>query len=102
VITLADIICAVEDEPIDVRQPSTSLVQDMTQKLWDTMNAKVLDFAGTVTLKSLVLDQLAMGAKIEGTPPVKRGMLKRPDRSFDRPNGPNSVFELSRTPWVHG
>jgi Rrf2 family iron-sulfur cluster assembly transcriptional regulator len=101
-ITLADIICAVEDEPIKVKQPNASIVQDMTQKLWDTMNTKVLDFAKTITLKSLVLDQLAMGVKIEQSPPAKRGMLRKPDQLFARPNGPNSVFDLSRTPWVNG
>jgi Rrf2 family iron-sulfur cluster assembly transcriptional regulator len=101
-ITLADIICAVEDEPIKVRHPNASIVLDMTQKLWDTMNSKVLDFANTVTLKSLVLDQLAMGVKIEQAPPAKRGMLKKPDQLFAHPNGPNSVFALSRTPWIQG
>ncbi len=101
-ITLADIICAVEDAPIKVREPNASIVQDMTQKLWDTLDAKVLEFAHTVTLKSLVLDQLAMGAKIEQIPSVKRGMLRKPDQLFAHPNGPNSVFALSRTPWVHG
>jgi Rrf2 family iron-sulfur cluster assembly transcriptional regulator len=101
-ITLADIICAVEDESMSVRQPNASIVQDMTQKLWDTMNTKVLDFANTVTLKRLVLDQLAMGVKIEQTPLAKRGMLKKPDQLFAHPNGPNSVFALSRTPWIHG
>ena len=101
-ITVAAIICAVEDESIKVRQPSASIVQDMTQKLWDTMDAKVLEFAHTVTLKSLVLDQLAMGVKIEQNAPVKRGMLKKPDQLFAHPNGPNSVFALSRSPWVHG
>jgi Rrf2 family iron-sulfur cluster assembly transcriptional regulator len=101
-ITLADIICAVEDAPTKVEQSDASNMQHMTQKLWDAMYSKVLDFAHTVTLKSLVLDQLAMGAKIEQNLHANRGMLRKPDQHYVHPNGPNSVFDLGRTSQIYG
>lgn len=96
-ITVADIICAVEDAPPKAIQPDTSPVQDMTQDLWDAMNVKVLNFMQSVTLKSLVLDQLAMGVKIELKPAPNRGVFKKPVQQTIHPNVPNSVFALGRT-----
>ncbi|OQW86430.1 MAG: DNA-binding protein [Rhodoferax ferrireducens] len=96
-ITVADIICAVEDEPPKAKQPDASSVQDMTQDLWDAMNAKVLNFTQSVTLKSLVLDHLAKGVAIVQKPSPNRGVFKRPVQQFLLPNVPNSVFAQGRT-----
>lgn len=96
-ITVADIIAAVEDAPPKENQQDASLAQDMTQDLWDAMNAKVLDFTQSVTLKSLALDQLAKGVKIELKPAPNRGVFKIAVRQPVRPNVPNSVFALGRT-----
>lgn len=96
-ITVADIICAVEDATPKTKQPDTSPLQDMTHNLWDAMNAKVLDFAHSVTLKSLVLHQLAMGVKVEKKPAPNRGVFKKPVEPSLRPNAPNSVFALGQT-----
>ena len=96
-ITVADILCAVEDEPSKTTQPNASTAQDTTQDLWDAMNAKVLNFTQSVTLKSLVLDQLALGVKIEQKPPSNRGVFKKPVQQSIQPNVPNSVFALGRT-----
>lgn len=96
-ITVADIICAVEATPSKAKQPEASPLQDMTHDLWDRMNAKVLDFAHSVTLKSLVLDQLAMGERVEQKPSSNRGVFKKPPPLTIRPNVPNSVFALGRT-----
>jgi Rrf2 family iron-sulfur cluster assembly transcriptional regulator len=101
-ITVADIICAIEDAPPKAKKPDTTPLQDMTHDLWDIMNAKVLDFAHSVTLKSLVLDQLAMGAKIEPKPAPNRGVFKKPVQLSMRPNVPNSVFALGRTALLRG
>lgn len=95
-ITVADIICAVEDAPPKEKQPEGSTVQDLTQELWDTMNAKVFDFTHAVTLKSLVLEQLATGIKIEQKAPPNRGVFKKPVHLSVCPNVPNSVFALGR------
>ena len=101
-ITVADIICAVEDEPPTAKQPNASSVQDMTQDLWDAMNAKMLKFTQSVTLKSLVLDQLAMGVEIAQKPVSNRGVFKKPVQQITQPNVPNSVFQLGQTSRVAG
>jgi Rrf2 family iron-sulfur cluster assembly transcriptional regulator len=95
-ITVADIICAVEGAPLNATQSDALPAQDMTQDLWDAMNAKVLDFTQSVTLKSLVLDQLALGVKIEQKALLNRGVFKKPVQQSARPNVPNSVFALGR------
>ncbi|MDP1998319.1 MAG: Rrf2 family transcriptional regulator [Rhodoferax sp.] len=96
-ITVADIIFAVEDEPTKENNQNTSLAQDTTQDLWDAMNAKVLDFTRSVTLKSLALDQSARGSKIEPKPDLNRGVFAIAVQQPVRPNVPNSVFALGRT-----
>jgi len=102
-ITVADILCAVEDEPSKIRPQNASSVQDLTQDLWDAMNAKVLNLTQSVTLKSLVLDQLAMGVKIEPKNPVEnRGVFKRPVQQSILPNVPNSVFALGQASRANG
>jgi Rrf2 family iron-sulfur cluster assembly transcriptional regulator len=101
-ITVADILSAVEGEPSITKQPDASSAQDMAQDLWDAMNAKVLHFTQSVTLKSLVFDQLAMGVKIEQKPLPNRGVFKKPDQPTTHPNVPNSVFAPGRTTRTHG
>lgn len=101
-ITVADILCAVDDEPSKTTQPNPSTAQGTTQDLWDAMNAKVLNFTQSVTLKSLVLDQLAMGVKIEQKPPCTRGVFEKPVQQSIQPNVPNSVFALGRTSRTRG
>ncbi len=101
-ITVADILCAVEDEPSKTKQQHPSPVQDMTQDLWDAMNAKVLNFTQSITLRSLVLDQLAIRVKDEQKPLPNRGVFKRPAQPSIRPNVPNSVFALGRTSRTNG
>ena len=101
-ITVADILSAVEDEPSKTKPQDASLVQDMTQDLWDAMNAKVLNLTQSVTLKSLVLDQLAMGVKVEQKPLSNRGVFTKPVQMPVHPDVPNSVFALGRTTRTHG
>ena len=96
-ITAADIVCAVEDAPTKAKQPEVSSVQDLTQDLWDAMNVKVLNFMQSVTLKSLVLEQLATGVKIELKPAPNRGVFKKPAEQTTGAHVPNSVFALGRT-----
>jgi Rrf2 family iron-sulfur cluster assembly transcriptional regulator len=101
-ITVADILYAVEDAPPKEKQNHDSPVQDMTQDLWDAMNTKMLDFTHTVTLESLVVEQLAIGGKIEQKPSPNRGVFKKPLEQSVRPNVPNSVFALGQTSRARG
>ena len=92
-ITVADIIGAVEDPAPKAEAPASP---DMAQDLWDAMNAKMLDFMQSVTLRSLVLEQLAKGVKIEQKPTPNRGVFKKPASAPVRGNVPNSVFALGQ------
>ena len=100
-ITVADILSAVEDGPTSTNQQVASSVQEMTQDLWDAMNAKVRNFTQSVTLQSLVLDQAAVGIKAEQKNVQNRGVFKRPVQQSPRGNVPNSVFALGRTTLSH-
>jgi Rrf2 family iron-sulfur cluster assembly transcriptional regulator len=101
-ITVADIISAVEDAPTQSCTEHLSPTHDMAQELWDTMNAKVLDFMQSVTLRSLVLEQLAKGVKIEQKPAPNRGVFKKPNHAAVRTNAPNSVFALGQSLLARG
>jgi len=74
----------------------------MAQDLWDAMNARVLDFMQSVTLRSLVLEQLAKGVKIEQKPAPNRGVFKKPPTQTLRSNAPNSVFALGQSLLARG
>ena len=102
VITVADIICAVEGLSPKTKSPDVALAQDLTTELWDSVNAKVLEFAQSVTLKSLVLDQLAIGVKTEQKTSPNRGVFKKPDQPSVRSGVPNSVFALDQTSRARG
>lgn len=96
-ITVADIICAVEDEPPKPKQSDASAVQDITQDLWDAMYAKVLNLTQSITLKSLVLDQLATGVEMVQKTSPNRGVFKKPVQPTIQSDVPNSVFALGQT-----
>lgn len=101
-ITVADIISAVEDPPAKDKAQEAAPAQDMAQDLWDSMNAKVADFMRSVTLRSLVLEQLAKGVKIEQKPAPNRGVFKKPTHQSVRTNAPNSVFALGKSLLARG
>jgi Rrf2 family iron-sulfur cluster assembly transcriptional regulator len=101
-ITVADIISAVEDAPPTVKATDNGTSPDMAQDLWDAMNAKVLDFMQSVTLRSLVLEQLAKGVKIEQKPAPNRGVFKKPVGQVFRSTAPNSVFALGQSLLARG
>ena len=100
-ITVADIISAVED-PTPKLQGEEAVAKDMAQDLWDSMNAKVAEFMQSVTLRSLVLEQLAKGVKIEQKPAPNRGVFKKPSAQTVRSTAPNSVFALGQSLLARG
>jgi len=100
-ITVADIIRAVEDAPVKVKT-AESAPTDMAQDLWDSMNAKVAEFMQSVTLRSLVLEQLAKGVKIEQKPAPNRGVFKKPAAPQLHTRAPNSVFALGQSLLARG
>jgi len=96
---VADIIVSV-DEPIDATQcggKENCLGEGnrcMTHDLWSQLNAKMVDFLDSVTLQSLVDEQIAKGVVVENAPMIKRAISSTPVVKPIRVNAPNSVFAL--------
>lgn len=98
-VTVADIIVAV-DEPIDATGcggKENCMGDDrgrcMTHDLWASLNAKMIEYLDSITLRKLVEDQLARGVSIEEQP-VKRAISSQPVVKPIKVNAPNSVFAL--------
>ncbi len=98
-ITVADIIVAV-DEAIDATGcggGENCMGDDtgrcMTHDLWSALNAKMLEYLNSISLKSLVDDQLARGVSVEEAP-IKRAISSQPVVKPIKVTGPNSVFAL--------
>ena len=98
-ITVADIIVSV-DEPIDATQCGGKENchgegnRCMTHELWAALNAKMVDFLDSVSLQSLVDEQIAKGVVVENAPLIKRAISSAPVVKPIRVNAPNSVFAL--------
>lgn len=95
-ISVADIISAVE-EAGGAQAKGEEPVSDMAQGLWDAMHVKMFDFMKSVTLRSLVLEQLAKGVQVEEKATTNRGVFKKPASQTVRSNTPNSVFALGQS-----
>jgi len=101
-ITVADIIVAV-DEPIDATGcggKENCMGEDtgrcITHELWTSLNAKMIEYLDSVSLRKLVDDQLAKGVTIEESP-IKRAISSQPVVKPIRITAPNSVFALGTT-----
>ena len=99
-ITVADIICAIEDAEevpsataILERAPNT---RDMTQDLWDSLHSTIENYLRTITLDSLAAEQRAKGYQPEAKKPLRKGVFKSLQLQPLRPNVPNSVFALAQ------
>ena len=98
-ITVADIIVAV-DEALDATGcggKENCMGEDsgrcMTHDLWASLNTKMIEYLDSISLKSLVDEQLAKGVSIEEHP-VKRAISTQPVVKPIKVNAPNSVFAL--------
>jgi Rrf2 family iron-sulfur cluster assembly transcriptional regulator len=101
-ITVADIIGAVEGNQAPLQAMPGELSQDMTQSLWDTLNSKLEDYMQSITLRSLVIEQLAKGFKPETVKAARHGVFKKPKQETMRATVPNSVFALGQSLLVKG
>ena len=98
VITVADIIGALETGTSVSNQLLASPSRELTQDLWDAVNAKMLGLMQSVTLKSLVVEQIAKGVKVERrTPSPSCGVFRLPAQKPLGSNVLNSVFALADT-----
>ena len=98
-ITVADIIVAV-DEPIDATGcggKEDCMGEDsgkcMTHDLWASLNAKMIEYLDSISLKKLVDEQLARGVSVNEAP-VKRAISATPVVKPIKVTAPNSVFAL--------
>ena len=96
-ITVADVIIAV-DEPLDAtqcggRENCKSEHRCMTHDLWSSLNAKMIEYLDSISLKKLVDEQLAKGIAIDEAP-VKRAISTTPVVKPIKVTAPNSVFAL--------
>ena len=101
-ITVADIIGAV-DEPIDATGcagKGNCMGQDtgqcMTHDLWTNLNAKMIDYLNSISLKSLVDEQMAKGMLIDEHS-LKRAISTQPVVKPIKVTAPNSVFALGNS-----
>lgn len=101
-ITVAEIITSV-DEPIDATHCGGKencmgeAGRCMTHELWTALNEHMVAFLSSVSLQSLVDQQLAKGIQIEGKPGMKRAISAMPVAKPMRMNVPNSVFALGNS-----
>lgn len=101
-ISVADIITAV-DEPIDATGcggKESCMGEDsgkcMTHDLWTSLNARMIEYLESISLKKLVDEQLAKGISIDEAP-VKRAISAQPVVKPIKITAPNSVFALGNT-----
>lgn len=105
-ITVADIIGAVEGTATEqsARQMGdtagampSGLASEMTQDLWDAVNSKIEDYMGSITLRSLVMEQLAKGFRLDAPKAARQGVFKKPKYEPVRTTAPNSVFAFGQS-----
>jgi Rrf2 family iron-sulfur cluster assembly transcriptional regulator len=94
-ITVADIIVAV-DEPgealrDDEQRAGSEAGHAMTRELWNMLNNKMIEYMDSVTLQSLVDEQVAKGVVVDERP-VRRAISAQPVLKPVRTTAPNSVF----------
>ncbi len=98
-ITITQIISSV-DEPLDATKcgGAQNCHGDgkpcMTHDLWDNLNKRIRDYLDSITLQSMMDEQLAKGIEIENRPALRKAISSAPALKPIRVNAPNSVFEL--------
>jgi len=99
-ITVADILASVDGQPLADAEDSSKKDEAggkgcySTEALWASAKHHVMEFLGSVTLQSLVEDQLAKGVRVEheASQPKKKEAPLSPAALPLRVNAPNSVF----------
>ena len=91
-ISVADIVSAV-DEPMDMVDAASD---GLSKNLWVRLNTVMLQHMSTISLKSLIDEQRALGVDIEATP-TRRAISSEPVMQPVRTSAPNSVFAFGRS-----
>lgn len=93
-ITVADIVSAVDEPPAEAAADERD--DGYSRALWQRLNTVMLEHMATITLKSLVDDQIASGVAVEAKP-ARRAISARPPVAPVRTTAPNSVFAFGRS-----
>lgn len=95
-ISVADIISAIDDgEEPQERAANAPRRPEMTATLWAGLHEAMLRHMATITLQSLVDEQVARGTVVENRPP-RRAISPQPVLQPVRTTAPNSVFALGQ------
>ena len=98
-ITITAIITSV-DEPMDATKcgGAQNCHGDgkpcMTHDLWTTLNDRIREYLDSVTLQSMMDEQLAKGIEIESRPRLRKAISSSPVIKPVKTNAPNSIFAL--------
>jgi Rrf2 family iron-sulfur cluster assembly transcriptional regulator len=95
-ISVADIVSSV-DEPLEEGVEGQASDDGMSRELWQRLNSVMLAHMGTISLKSLVDEQIAKGVTVEQKAPVRRAISAQPVLKPMRSTAPNSVFAFGRS-----
>jgi Rrf2 family transcriptional regulator, iron-sulfur cluster assembly transcription factor len=93
-ISVAQIVSAV-DEPLD-EAGDDERAMGMSKALWLRLNAVMLEHMATISLASLVQEQIDKGVSIEARP-ARRAIAQQPVVKPVRTTAPNSVFAFGRS-----
>jgi Rrf2 family iron-sulfur cluster assembly transcriptional regulator len=93
-ISLADIVLAVDEPTDDAANDERGL--DMSRPLWQRLHAVMLEHMATITLASLVQEQVDLGVAV-APPPARRRMPAPPPAKALGTLAPNSVFAFGRS-----
>jgi Rrf2 family transcriptional regulator, iron-sulfur cluster assembly transcription factor len=97
-ISVADIVSTVDD-PAEVSH-RTGLEDGLSRSLWRQLDAVMLDHMATITLQSLVEQQLAAGVQVESRSVRRTPLEPQPVVQTGLPlrcKAPNSVFAFGRS-----
>ncbi len=100
-ITVADIIFSIEDAAGSGADSTDGHAGEhagrcVPDELWATVNRRAVEFLDSVTLQSLVDDQIAKGVEVENAPARKRLFARPAAPKPMKVTAPNSVFALGR------
>ncbi|MDB5848266.1 MAG: DNA-binding protein [Rhodoferax sp.] len=95
-ISVADIILAVESHSRPARRGvGRANGQVMASDVWDKLSVNMLEYMQGISLKSLVIEQLAKGVVVEPET-AKRSLFSRAKPRPFAVTAPNSVFALGK------
>ena len=93
-ISVAQIVSAVDETPDESSDEMRNL--GLSKALWQRLNAVMMEHMATISLHSLVQEQLAAGVDVEPRQP-KRTLVPQVTVKPPRTTAPNSVFAFGRS-----